>query len=51
MFPSYQIAMVPFQFSYRIGLLFPLEQIFFRHDFRNGEGLEHFDSGSDTRRV
>ena len=29
MFPSYRIAMAPFQFSYRIGLLFPLEHIFF----------------------
>ena len=29
MFPSYRIAMSPFQFSYRIGLLFPLENIFF----------------------
>ena len=28
MFPSYRIAMAPFQFSYRIGLLFPLN-IFF----------------------
>ena len=28
MFPSYRIAMAPFQFSYRIGLLFPLEHIF-----------------------
>ena len=24
---------------------------FFRLDFRNGEGLEHSDSGSDTRRI
>ena len=29
MFPSYQIARAPFQFSYRIGLLFPLEHNFF----------------------
>ena len=29
MFPSYQIAIAPFQFSYRIGLLFPLVQIFY----------------------
>ena len=29
MSPSYRIAMAPFQFSYRIGLLFPLEHIFF----------------------
>ena len=29
MFPSYQIAMAPFQFLYQIGLLFPLEHIFF----------------------
>ena len=29
MFPSYRIAMALFQFSYRIGLLFPLEHIFF----------------------
>ena len=29
MLPSYRIAMAPFQFSYRIGLLFPLEHIFF----------------------
>ena len=29
MFPSYRIAMAPFQFLYRIGLLFPLEHIFF----------------------
>ena len=29
MFPSYRIAMAPFQFSYRIGLLFPLGNIFF----------------------
>ena len=29
MFPLYQIAMTLFQFSYRIGLLFPLESIFF----------------------
>ena len=29
MFPSYRIAIAPFQFSYRIGLLFALEQIFF----------------------
>ena len=29
MFPSYRIAVAPFQFSYRIGLLFPLERIFF----------------------
>lgn len=28
MFPSYQIAMAPFQFLYQIGLLFPLGQIF-----------------------
>ena len=24
---------------------------FFRHDFRNGEGLERSDSESDTRRI
>ena len=24
---------------------------FFRHDFRYGEGLEHSDSESDTRRI
>ena len=24
---------------------------FFRHDFRNGEGLERCDSESDTRRI
>ena len=29
MFPSYRIAIAPFQFSYRIGFLFALEQIFF----------------------
>ena len=29
MFRSYQIAIAPFQFSYRIVILFPLEQIFF----------------------
>ena len=29
MFPSYQIAMAPFQFLYQIGLLLPLEHIFF----------------------
>ena len=28
MFPSYRIVIAPFQFSYRIGLLFPLAQIF-----------------------
>ena len=28
MFSSYRIGMTPFQFSYRIGLLFPLEHIF-----------------------
>ena len=28
MFPSFQIAIAPFQFLYQIGLLFPLEQIF-----------------------
>ena len=51
MFPSCQIATALFQFSYRIGLLFPLEKIFFRHDFRNGEGLERSDSESDTSRI
>ena len=29
MFTSYQIAILPFQFSYWIGLLFPLEHTFF----------------------
>ena len=29
MCPSYRIAITPFQFSYRIGLLFSLERIFF----------------------
>ena len=29
MFPSYRIAIALFQFSYQIGFLFPLEQIFF----------------------
>ena len=29
MFQSYRIVIAPFQFSYQIGLLFPLEQIFF----------------------
>ena len=29
MFPSYRIAIAPFQFSYRIGLQFLLERIFF----------------------
>ena len=29
MFPSYRISIAPFQFSYRINLLFPLERIFF----------------------
>ena len=29
MFPSYGIAIAPFQFSYRIGLLFPLKRSFF----------------------
>ena len=29
MFPSYRIAVALFQFSYRIGLLFVLERIFF----------------------
>ena len=29
MFPLYRIAIPPFQFSYRIGLLFPLERIYF----------------------
>ena len=29
MFPLYPIAIPPFQFSYRIGLLFPLERMFF----------------------
>ena len=28
-FPSYRTVITPFQFSYQIGLLFPLEQIFF----------------------
>ena len=28
MFPSYRIAIAPFQFSYRIGHLFPLESVF-----------------------
>ena len=51
MFPLYWIAIAPFQFSYGIGLLFPLEQIFFRRNFRNGEGLERSDSESDTRRI
>ena len=51
MFPSYRIAIASFQFSYRIDLLFPLERIFFRHDFHNGEGLERSDAESDTRRI
>ena len=37
---SIRIAIAPFQFSYRIDLLFPSERIFFRHDFHNEEGLE-----------
>ena len=35
MFPSYQLAIAPFQFSYQIGPLFPLERIFLQHHFRN----------------
>ena len=38
MFPSYQIAIAPFQFSYRIGLLFPLEHIFFGMIFITEKG-------------
>ena len=37
-FPSYQIAIAPFQFSYRIGLLFPLEHIFFGMIFITEKG-------------
>ena len=51
MFPSYRIHIAPFQFSYGIGLLFPLEQIFRGMIFVNGEGLERSDSESDTRRI
>ena len=33
MFSLYRIAMTPFQFSYRIDLLFPLEHIFWGMNF------------------
>ena len=50
MFPSYCITVAPFQFSYRISLLFLLDQIFFRMCFSNGEDLERSDSKSDSYR-
>ena len=38
MFPAYRIAMTSFQFSYGIGLLFPLEHIFFSTIFVTERG-------------
>ena len=40
---------VPFSISDRPTV--SIGTYFFRHDFRNGEGLEHSDSESDTRRI
>ena len=41
--------MIPFRFSYRIGLLFPLDQVFFGMII--GEGSERSASESDSRRT
>ena len=38
MFPSYRIDIVPFQFLYRVSLLFPLEQIVFGMTFIKDRG-------------
>ena len=43
--------MTPFQFSYSIGLLFPLEHIFFGMIFATERGLERSDSENDARRI
>ena len=44
MFPSYRIAIAPFQFSYRIGLLFPLEHIFIGIIFVTNRFWKWFES-------